>query len=86
MATPRLTPRERQVLCLLAEGYRYRDIAAALHISAHTVKMHVQHLLRKYGCLSRLQLTALAHPARGHRRCDQGAAPAPRAAVRREGR
>jgi DNA-binding NarL/FixJ family response regulator len=37
-----LTPREREVLTLLASGWRYRHIAAALRVSIHTVEEYAQ--------------------------------------------
>src|SRR5207237_8217617 len=36
-----LTPREREVLQLIARGYRYKEIAARLHLSVKTVESHV---------------------------------------------
>jgi len=43
------TPREREVLALLARGLSNRDIAAALEISTHTAKFHVNSILQKLG-------------------------------------
>jgi DNA-binding CsgD family transcriptional regulator len=54
-----LTPREREVLTLLAEGARNRAIGSALTISENTVKFHVANLLHKTGTTSRAQLVAL---------------------------
>jgi DNA-binding CsgD family transcriptional regulator len=54
-----LTPREREVLELLAGGARNRAIGAALTISENTVKFHVANLLHKTGTTSRSQLVAL---------------------------
>ena len=54
-----LTPRERDVLVLLAEGARNKAIGAALTISENTVKFHVANLLHKTGTTSRAQLVAL---------------------------
>nr|WP_246376712.1 LuxR C-terminal-related transcriptional regulator [Conyzicola lurida] len=54
-----LTPRERDVLALLAEGARNRAIGSALTISENTVKFHVANLLHKTGTTSRAQLVAL---------------------------
>ncbi len=48
-----LTPREREVLTLLADGLSNRAIADALGISAHTVKFHVDGLLDKLAARSR---------------------------------
>jgi DNA-binding CsgD family transcriptional regulator/signal transduction histidine kinase len=55
-----LSPREREVLRLVASGARNRDIATKLGISPNTVKFHVSNLLRKAGAGSRAELAALA--------------------------
>jgi DNA-binding CsgD family transcriptional regulator/signal transduction histidine kinase len=55
-----LSPREREVLRLVASGARNRDIATKLAISENTVKFHVSNLLRKAGARSRAELAALA--------------------------
>jgi len=60
-----LTPRERDVLVLLAEGARNRAIGAALSISENTVKFHVANLLHKTGTTSRAQLVALVATSAG---------------------
>ena len=64
-----LTPREAQVLNLLARGYTNREIAAALVISVKTVSVHVWHILRKLGVPNRLEAAAtisrLAPPPSG---------------------
>ncbi|HVB50953.1 MAG TPA: response regulator transcription factor [Acidimicrobiales bacterium] len=52
-----LTPRERQVLQLIARGYSYRDIASELAISSKTVESHVSSVLRKLQLSNRHQLT-----------------------------
>ena len=52
-----LTPRERQVLRLIARGYSYRDIATELEISVKTVESHVSSVLRKLQLSNRHQLT-----------------------------
>ncbi|MEO0248363.1 MAG: response regulator transcription factor, partial [candidate division WOR-3 bacterium] len=49
----RLTPRERDVLCLLAQGADNKEIAAALAISVKTVESHVTHILETLGVVSR---------------------------------
>ncbi len=48
-----LTPREVQVLQLLARGLANKAIAQELHISEHTVKFHVNSILAKLGAASR---------------------------------
>jgi two-component system nitrate/nitrite response regulator NarL len=56
----RLTPREREVLRLLAEGRRNDEIAKRLSIARNTVRTHVQSILLKLGVHSRLEAVALA--------------------------
>ncbi|MFK4729540.1 AAA family ATPase [Agromyces mediolanus] len=51
-----LTPRERTIAELVAEGHSNRDIAAALHLSPRTVETHVSRILRKTGVRSRAGL------------------------------
>jgi DNA-binding CsgD family transcriptional regulator/tetratricopeptide (TPR) repeat protein len=56
-----LTPREAEVLTLLARGYTNREIAATLVISVRTAGVHVSHILRKLGAPNRLEAAAIAH-------------------------
>jgi len=44
-----LTPRERQVLALIAEGYSNSSITALLFIAEGTLERHIAHILRKLG-------------------------------------
>jgi DNA-binding CsgD family transcriptional regulator len=66
-----LTLRELDVLRLVAAGQSNREIGVTLVISEHTVARHVQNMLAKLGCSSRVALAAfavergLAQPARG---------------------
>jgi DNA-binding CsgD family transcriptional regulator len=55
-----LSPRERDVLGLVAAGSRNSEIAESLGISQNTVKFHVSNLLHKAGVRSRSELVALA--------------------------
>jgi DNA-binding NarL/FixJ family response regulator len=55
-----LTPRELEVLQLIADGLGSRQIARALYISDDTVKTHVSHLLNKLGATSRANAVAIA--------------------------
>ena len=55
-----LTPREREVLQLIARGYMYKEIATRLHISARTVESHVSSVLRKLQLSTRHELTRWA--------------------------
>jgi DNA-binding NarL/FixJ family response regulator len=53
-----LTPRELEVLAALAEGMTNKAIARRLNISLHTVKFHIESLLRKLGAHSRAEAVA----------------------------
>ena len=55
-----LTPRERQILCHLAEGQSNKVIARELGISDGTVKLHVKSILRKLQVHSRVEAAVLA--------------------------
>ena len=59
-----LTAREREVLQLIARGYKYKEIAARLHLSVKTVEAHVSSVLRKLQLSSRAELTRWAHERR----------------------
>ncbi len=56
----RLTPREREVLHLLALGLTNREIASKLAVSAGTVKIHVEHIIAKLGVSDRTQAAVRA--------------------------
>jgi DNA-binding CsgD family transcriptional regulator len=56
-----LTPRESEVLTLVARGLTNREIAAALVISAKTASVHVSHILRKLDAPNRREAAAIAH-------------------------
>jgi len=58
---PGLTPRETEVLRLVAEGRSNRQIGEALYISAKTAGVHVSNIMTKLGVSSRTQAAALAH-------------------------
>ena len=55
-----LTPREREVLQLIARGYRYKEIAGRLHLSVKTVESHVSAVLRKLQLSNRHELSRWA--------------------------
>jgi DNA-binding NarL/FixJ family response regulator len=59
-----LTPRERQVLALVADGHPNRDIADCLEISEYTVKRHVHNLLGKLAVPSRAAAASIYGSAR----------------------
>jgi DNA-binding NarL/FixJ family response regulator len=56
-----LTPRELEVLELLAEGLSPEEIAARLVISVKTVGTHIEHIFRKLGVRTRAQAVAVAY-------------------------
>jgi DNA-binding NarL/FixJ family response regulator len=58
--TAGLSPREREILGLLAEGRTQGEIATDLVISSKTVATHIQHILSKLGVNTRAQAVAMA--------------------------
>jgi DNA-binding NarL/FixJ family response regulator len=54
-----LTPREKEVLQMLASGLANKEIASRLAISEHTVKFHVASILGKFGAGSRTEAVAI---------------------------
>jgi DNA-binding NarL/FixJ family response regulator len=61
VVSERLTKRELEILELLAEGLRYRQIAEQLFISPRTVGTHMEHILSKLGVRSRAEAVAVAY-------------------------
>jgi DNA-binding NarL/FixJ family response regulator len=59
-----LTPRERDVLALVADGRTNRQIAEALFISDKTVSVHVSNILAKLGVANRGEAASVAHRLR----------------------
>jgi two-component system, NarL family, nitrate/nitrite response regulator NarL len=57
----RMTPREREVIDLIAEGMSNKAIGKELHISVHTVKSHLRNIMEKLTLNSRLQIAAYVH-------------------------
>jgi DNA-binding NarL/FixJ family response regulator len=55
-----LSPRESEVLLVLAEGRTNREIAERLFISERTVAVHVRRILAKLGVAGRVEATGLA--------------------------
>ena len=55
-----LTPREREVAMLIAQGKSNRAIAEALVVGERTIETHVSNILSKLGCVSRAQIAAWA--------------------------
>jgi DNA-binding NarL/FixJ family response regulator/class 3 adenylate cyclase len=74
----RLTPREREVVMMLARGYSYREMGRSLGISVKTVETHVGHIFLKVGVQSRHELTDRAwregfvQPGTGGKRLPSG--------------
>jgi DNA-binding CsgD family transcriptional regulator len=57
---PALTPRQKDVLDLLAKGQSTEQIAAGLHLTTETVRNHIRHLLKALGAHSRLEAVVVA--------------------------
>ena len=55
-----LTPRERDVLRLIARGFTYKEVGQELHLSVKTVETHVSSVLRKLQLSNRHELTRWA--------------------------
>jgi two-component system nitrate/nitrite response regulator NarL len=60
LGRPRLSPREREILGFIADGLSAPAIARRIHVSARTVRTHVEHLYEKVGASERAQLVAVA--------------------------
>jgi PAS domain S-box-containing protein len=60
---PHLTPRQNQVLHLLARGHSTTQIAQELHLSTDTVRNHIRRMLRALDAHSRIEALAVAHRA-----------------------
>lgn len=58
-----LTPREREVLSYLAQGVGRREVAERMHLSANTVRSHMQNLMGKLKVHSTLEAVAIARQA-----------------------
>jgi len=56
----KLSPREREILAFLAKGASNKEIARDLDLAESTVKIHVQHILRKLNLTSRVQAAVYA--------------------------
>ena len=55
-----LTPREREILTLVANGKSSWEVGEALQITGRTVKAHIKHLCRKLGAVTRTQAVMIA--------------------------
>lgn len=58
-----VTPREREVLALITRGLSNGEIEQALHLSRHTVKTHIGHLMAKLSARDRAQLVIAGYEA-----------------------
>ncbi len=57
---PELTPREREILRLVADGLSYKEVGAALNLSENTIKYHMGEILRRLHLKNREQVVAYA--------------------------
>jgi len=71
-AMDQLTPREQEILCLLAEGQSNKVIARNLGISDGTVKLHVKAILRKLDVHSRVEAAVIAVEQKFCQKADAG--------------
>jgi DNA-binding NarL/FixJ family response regulator len=55
-SSPRLTPREREIVRLICRGLKNKEIAEALSITPGTVKVHLMHIFEKAGVKDRFEL------------------------------
>ena len=56
----KITPREKEVLALVVQGYSNEEIGRKLNISKHTAKAHISEILRKMELQTRAELCFLA--------------------------
>jgi DNA-binding CsgD family transcriptional regulator len=56
-----LSPREAQILDLVARGLSNRRLGSTLSISEHTAANHIRSILRKTGCSNRTEAASYAH-------------------------
>ena len=80
MAQSNLSPREAQILALLASGRSTKEISAELSIAESTVNWHVGNLLSKLSASSRAEAVAIAYRSET---LDPAAPPVPRPAANR---
>jgi DNA-binding CsgD family transcriptional regulator len=59
-AEPRITPREREVLELVADGHATTEIARALWITEDTVRTHIKRMMVRLGARTRAHAVAIA--------------------------
>lgn len=56
-----LTPREREVVMLIAQGYTYRQVASKLGMKVKTLETHMAHIFQKLGVATRAEVSFLAY-------------------------
>ncbi len=59
-ARPELTPREREILGLVADGLSYKEVGVALNLSENTIKYHMGQILQRLHLKNREQVVAYA--------------------------
>ena len=64
-STPRLTPREEEILNLVMKGMKNKQIAEELSITTGTVKVHLMHIFEKTGVKDRFELAMFGRKLRG---------------------
>ncbi len=64
-STPKLTPREDEILTLVMRGMKNKQIAEALCITTGTVKVHLMHIFEKTGVKDRFELAMYGRKIRG---------------------
>ena len=62
--SPNMTPREREVMGLIADGLSTKEIAKALGVASFTVRAHVRNIMEKLNIHTRLAIAALVHRER----------------------
>jgi DNA-binding NarL/FixJ family response regulator len=65
-STPRLTPREDEILNLVMRGMKNKQIADQLEITTGTVKVHLMHIFEKTGVKDRFELAMYGRKLRGY--------------------
>jgi DNA-binding NarL/FixJ family response regulator len=58
---PELTPRQHEILVLVAQGLTYKEVGAALNLSENTIKYHMGEVLERLHLKNREQVVAYAH-------------------------
>jgi DNA-binding NarL/FixJ family response regulator len=72
-STPRLTPREKEIVHHVCAGLKNKEIAEALAITPGTVKVHLMHIFEKTGVKDRFELAVLGRRLLGTEPVDETA-------------